>query len=128
MKENETIARSQVMIDSYITTVVTELAAMDQVYNKHIIPRCLEHAKLTNTHYTSEKLNKFNGEFNHAFDHLLEAHDKLVAYRKLGNGISIAQAQEIRDYLFHAGVYVDKVSRFLPRDPNWPEWDEFLLI
>lgn len=29
------------MVDGYITTVATELDAMIQVYNKHIIPRCI---------------------------------------------------------------------------------------
>ncbi len=32
-------------------------------------------------------------------------------------------AQEIRNYLWEAGNKVDIVSRFLPRDVNWPEWD-----
>lgn len=40
----------------------------------------------------------------------------------------IRMAQEVRDYLWEAGVRVDKVSRFLPRDQGWPEWDEFLLM
>ena len=30
------------MIDSYVTCVATELDAMIQIYNKHIIPRCID--------------------------------------------------------------------------------------
>jgi hypothetical protein len=41
------------MIGSYITTVTTELAALFQVYNKHIIPRALQHAQLTQTKFNS---------------------------------------------------------------------------
>lgn len=62
------------MIGSYITTVTTELAALVQVYNKHIIPRCLQHANMTQTKYHSEHVNKLASHFNHAFDELLVAH------------------------------------------------------
>ena len=65
---------------------------------------------------------------------------KLVSFRALSfhgdnkgtaNGHdewSFELAQEIRDYLWEAGVRVDRVSRFLPRDQGWPEWDEFLTL
>jgi hypothetical protein len=62
------------MIDSYITTVTCELAAIYQVYNKHIIPRALQHAQLTQTKFSSEKVNKLASNFNAAFDELLVAH------------------------------------------------------
>lgn len=113
------------MVDGYITTVATELDAMIQVYNKHIIPRCIQHSNLN--HSTSERLRNRFQAFETAFDQVLEAKERLDAWQTQGVK-SIDLAQEVRDFLWEAGVRVDKVSRFLPRDENWPEWDEFLLL
>ena len=41
MEEREAKARSQVIVDGYVTCVATELTAMQRVYDKHIIPRCI---------------------------------------------------------------------------------------
>jgi hypothetical protein len=62
------------MISSYITTVTTELAVIIQIYNKNIIPRALQHAQITQSKFTSEKVNKLILNFNQAFDELLVAH------------------------------------------------------
>ena len=60
------------MIESYITCVSTELDAMIQVYDKHIIPRCIEHLN-KNTDSKMETLKRYFNNFESAFDKLLEA-------------------------------------------------------
>lgn len=113
------------MVENYVTVVATELDAIIQVYNKHIIPRCIDHSNKNNSNLQRVK-NHFQA-FETAFDHLLEAKEKLDGWQSKGvNNIQVAQ--EVRDYLWEAGVRADKVSRFLPRDDKWPEWDEFLLL
>ena len=125
LEEKETNARSQVMVDNYVTTVATELDAMVQIYNKHIIPRCIDHSN--KNHSNLQRVKNHFQAFETAFDQVLEAKEKLDAWQSQGVG-NIQLAQEIRDYLWEAGVRVDRVSRFLPRDERWPEWDEFLLL
>ncbi len=113
------------MIDNYITCVATELDAMIQIYNKHIIPRCIDHSNKNNS--SIPRVKSLFQNFEQAFDHVLEAKEKLDQWQAQGVK-SIELAQEVRDYLWEAGVRVDKVSRFLPRDQGWPEWDEFLFL
>ena len=113
------------MIDSYVTCVATELDAMIQIYNKHIIPRCID--QQSKNHASSERLKRHFSAFETAFDQLLEAKEQLDAWQTTGVD-NVKLAQQVRDYLWEAGVRVDKVSRFLPRDQGWPEWDEFLLL
>jgi hypothetical protein len=113
------------MVDNYVTCVATELDAMIQIYNKHIIPRCIDHSNKNNSSLARVKAHFQN--FEAAFDQLLEAKERLDQWQAHGVK-SIELAQEIRDYLWEAGVRVDRVSRFLPRDQGWPEWDEFLTL
>ena len=113
------------MIDNYITCVATELDAMIQIYNKHIVPRCIEHGNKNNS--SLSRVKSLFQNFEQAFDQVLEAKERLDQWQAQGVK-SIELAQEIRDYLWEAGVRVDRVSRFLPRDQGWPEWDEFLLL
>jgi len=113
------------MVDSYITCVATELDTMIQVYNKHIVPRCI--AFNGQNQNGPERLKKLFQAFDTAFDGLLESKEILDAWQSRGVK-SIEVAQEVREYLWKAGVRVDTVSRFLPRDQGWPEWDEFLLV
>jgi len=113
------------MIDSYVTCVATELDAIIQIYNKHIIPRCVEQNNRNSN--ASERVKKHFAAFDAAFDSLLEAKERLDAWQTQGVS-TIELAQEVRDYLWEAGVRVDRVSRFLSRDQGWPEWDEFLLL
>ncbi len=54
------------MIDSYVTCVATELDAMIQVYNKHIIPRCIDHSNKNQSNL--ERLKKHFSAFETAFD------------------------------------------------------------
>ena len=85
------------MIDSYVTCVSTELDAMIQIYNKHIIPRCIEHSNKNQS--SLERVRKLFSQFEAAFDKVLEAKEKLDAWQMQGvNNISLAQ--EVRDYLW----------------------------
>lgn len=63
---------AQVKIDSYITCVATELNTMIQVYDKNIIPRCIELLN-KNEQKGLQRLNKYFNSFEKAFDQLLEA-------------------------------------------------------
>ncbi len=63
---------AQVKIDSYITCVATELNTMIQVYDKKIIPRCIELLN-KNEQKGLQRLNKYFNSFEKAFDQLLEA-------------------------------------------------------
>ena len=113
------------MVENYITCVATELDAIIQVYNKHIIPRAIDQLNKNNSSLPRVKAHFQN--FETAFDQLLEAKDRLDQWQAQGVK-TIELAQEVRDYLWEAGVRADKVSRFLPRDQGWPEWDEFLTL
>lgn len=60
------------MIDSYITCVSTELDAMIQVYNKHIIPRCITQNSLNSQNQNGLlRLKHLFKDFENAFDQLL---------------------------------------------------------
>ena len=97
LEEKETNARSQVMIESYVTCVSTELDAMIQIYNKHIIPRCIEHSNKNQS--SLERVRKLFSQFEAAFDKVLEAKEKLDAWQMQGVN-NVALAQEVRDYLW----------------------------
>ena len=105
------------MVDNYVTCVSTELDTLIQIYNKHIIPRCIDHSN--KNHSSLPRVKSRFEAFDAAFDQLLETKEKLDAWQAAGVK-TVALAQEIREYLWEAGVRVDKVSRFLPRDENWP--------
>ena len=78
------------MMDSYVTCVATELDAMIQIYNKHIIPRCIEHSNKNQS--TSERVRKLFQQFEAAFDQLLEAKERLDGWQTQGvNNIALAQ-------------------------------------
>lgn len=99
---------------------------MIQVYDKHMIPRCIEHMN-KNTSKKLESLQRYFNGFEVAFDELLKTKEEMNLMQE--NGVkSVNDAQRVRDYLWEAGRKVDRVSRFLPRDQGWPEWDEFLLL
>lgn len=57
------------MIDSYVTCVSTELDAMIQTYNKHIIPRCIDQNN-KNQNATGRLKTHFQA-FEEAFEQLL---------------------------------------------------------
>lgn len=67
------------MIDGYINCVATELDAIIQVYNKHIIPRCIDQSNKNNA--TSERLKSHYQAFDKAFDELLEAKERLDSWQ-----------------------------------------------
>jgi hypothetical protein len=115
-----------VFIENYITCVSTELDAMIQVYNKHIIPRCIDQLN-KNQQKGPTSLAKHFRQFETAFDELMQAKEQLDLWQE-NKVIDMKRAQEVREYIWEAGVRVDKVSRFLPRDQGWPEWDEFLFM
>jgi len=78
------------MIDSYIICVSTELDALIQVYNKHIIPRCIAHN--TQNHNGPARLQKHFQAFETAFDQLLEAKEILDGWQNAGvKTIELAQ-------------------------------------
>jgi hypothetical protein len=114
------------MIDNYVMCVECELRAMIQVYNKHVVPRCIEFAKNNSVSDSAQYKKLFKG-FDEAFNAVLEVKEK-IDNLEAAKVEDIETAQTVRDYLYHAGVAADKVIRYLPRDSNWPEWDEFLLV
>jgi len=63
------------MIDAYVTCVATELDAMIQIYNKHIIPRAIDHH--SKNHSTSGRLKTHFSAFETTFDQLLESKERL---------------------------------------------------
>lgn len=67
------------MIDNYVMCVETELMSMIQVYNKHVVPRCIEFSKNNNI-AQSEVQKKLFSNFNTAFDELLNAKEKLEEF------------------------------------------------
>lgn len=99
---------------------------MLQIYNKHIIPRCIDQLNKNQQKGPASLVRHFK-QFEQVFDELLQAKEVMDSWQQKGVN-EIRMAQEVRDYLWEAGVRVDKVSRFLPRDQGWPEWDEFLLM
>lgn len=94
---------------------------MIQTYNKAIVPRCIEFSK-NQAVLTSERQKKLFSSFTEAFDNVLATKEKLDNYDEKGV-TEIGVAQEVRTYLWKAGVVADKVVRFLSRDGNWPEFD-----
>lgn len=86
------------IIENYTTCVATELDAMIQIYNKHMIPRCIDHLN-KNQQKGPASLTRHFQQFATVFDDLLQAKEKMDVWKEIGVK-DVQLAQKVRDYLW----------------------------
>jgi glutamine synthetase type III len=124
--KGEILAKYQNMYNVYENTVKTEANCLLSIMGSEIIPRCYEFLRLVEPISRSERINKRSEKFLALFEELLEMEE--VLKEQLKNAESLNELSSLREKVGSASNIINKILEFIPKNKNWPEYEDFIHI
>lgn len=116
------------MRDVYKLTVETQAKALLNLANQKIIPRAMAYLKVLLTESkTQEKfIDSYIDEFKKTLNDFLRLIKELEeASQKCAD---VKEAESLRKKVIEIGSHLGAICKLLPKDPTFPDLEDFLLF
>merc|ERR1712113_27710 len=125
--KKEVAAKAEVCKEEYIKTVHMEYQAFLHLARQQIIPRAFRY--LSNLRFSSTKIhiNKFAENFQAQFDEVLKQIEDLEQLDLTSSG-ELTDACKLRSLVTECEAHLNKLVRFLEKDENFPDLEDFLRL